>query len=83
MAIKIKLFDEGDKSIVAWWANFFDTTLPSGALPDKINEALLPYNATFRTSKKKMPWGVRTITFKTKQDYLMFVLKWSGINENN
>ena len=90
---KIRLFSShrnDTTEIPQWWQNFLDSledeyryaaapTWSTYPLNDhwKINEKLKPYNARFRTTIKRSPYGIRSVTFDSEEDMLLFVLRWS------
>jgi hypothetical protein len=80
MKYKIKLFSTYEVHDVVtqppqWWRNFLLANKVHGV--EEINQALEPYHARFRTSIKRSPWGIRSVTFDSKEDYVLFVLRWS------
>ena len=73
-----------------WWKNFINyaknlkddpiNELKYGSSDtgfDDLNRLLKPYNAKFRTSIKKSPWGIRSLTFDSEEDAIYFILRWS------
>ena len=94
MKQKIRLFSShrnDTTKIPQWWENFLDSldadyryaaapTWASYHLNDhwKINEKLKPFNARFRTTIKRSPYGIRYVTFDSEEDMLLFVLRWSS-----
>jgi hypothetical protein len=76
--MRIKLFNQNEP-IPKWWNNFLHSDLPSGvpSTVERINLALLPFNATFSVNMTNKGFGCRYIYFNTKAEYLMFILRWA------
>jgi hypothetical protein len=78
MKYKIRLFSSycgEDMVIPKWWQNFLRANNVLGV--DDINGALEPYHARFRTSIKRSPWGIRSVTFDSEEAAVFFILRWS------
>jgi hypothetical protein len=78
MKHKIRLFSShrrDDMEIPQWWKNFLRANNVLGV--DEINRALEPYHARFRTTIKRSPWGIRSVTFDSEEAAIFFILRWS------
>jgi hypothetical protein len=83
MKHKIKLFSshiDDNHVMPVWWRNFIyhlHLHREDDEEAKKVNEALKPYNARFRTTIKRSPYGIRYVTFDSEEDYVLFILRWS------
>jgi hypothetical protein len=78
MKYKIKLFTNYHDVAThppEWWRNFLLANKVHGV--EEINQALEPYHARFRTSIKRSPWGIRSVTFDSEEAAVLFMLRWS------
>jgi len=60
-----------------WWYNFLDAHPGYTNTVEQINLVLSPFNCRFSVNNTKKGYGARYLHFKTKSDYLMFILRWS------
>jgi len=74
--MRILLFKPNEE-IPTWWYNFLEAHLGPADTVEEINLALLPFNGSFSVNMTKKGFGCRYIHFNTKDEYLMFILRWA------
>lgn len=65
-----------DRGVHLWWNKFYNEVCEKGGIPTPINDDLAPYNCRYGHIPGYFD-DDDYLEFKTENDYLMFVLRWS------